>query len=69
MAYAGRGVCEGSEEGVNATREAYKLRHRVSNREKSYIDSHFEQCATRHLAVLRKILKIWTATCPHDGVP
>lgn len=69
MAYARRGVCDGSEEGVNATRKAYALRDRVSDREKFYIDSHFEQYATGNLAAARKILETWAATYPHDGDP
>lgn len=69
MAYSRQGVCDGSEEGVNATRKAYSLRDRVSDREKFYIDSHYEQYATGNLAAARRILETWAVTYPHDGDP
>jgi hypothetical protein len=69
MAYARQGVCDGSEDGVNATRKAYTLREHVSDREKFYIDLHYEHYATGNLAAARRVLETWAATYPHDGNP
>ncbi len=69
MAYARQGVCDGSEDGVNATRKAHTLREHVSDREKFYIDSHYEQYATGNLPAARRILETWAATYPHDSDP
>ncbi|RXH54667.1 winged helix-turn-helix domain-containing protein [Granulicella sibirica] len=69
MAYSHLGVCDSSQEGVDATRRAYDLRGRVSDRERLYLESHYEQYATGNLSAARKILETWSETYPHDGDP
>jgi tetratricopeptide (TPR) repeat protein len=69
MAYGRLGVCDSSQEGVLATRKAYELRGRVSDRERLYLESHYEQYATGNLPAARKILETWAETYPHDGDP
>ena len=69
MAYGRMGVCDSGEAGVAATRKAYELRARVSDRERLYLESHYEQYATGNLAAARKILETWADTYPHDGDP
>ena len=69
MAYGGMGVCDSGEAGVAATRKAYELRARVSDRERLYLESHYEQYATGNLSAARKILETWADTYPHDGDP
>ena len=69
MAYSRIGVCDPSEDGVKSTTRAYELRNRVSERERYYLSSHYEQYATGNLPAARKILESWAATYPHDGDP
>jgi DNA-binding winged helix-turn-helix (wHTH) protein/tetratricopeptide (TPR) repeat protein len=69
MAYSHLGVCDSSPDGVNATQRAYLLRGRVSDRERLYLESHYEQYATGNLGIARKILETWAETYPHDGDP
>jgi eukaryotic-like serine/threonine-protein kinase len=51
------------------TRKAYDLRDRVSEREKFYIDSHYEQFVTGNLEASRKVYELWAQTYPRDDVP
>ena len=69
MAYARLGVCDSSQNGVESFRKAYLLRDRVSDRERLYIESHYEQYATGNLAAARRILETWAETYPHDSDP
>jgi eukaryotic-like serine/threonine-protein kinase len=50
-------------------RKAYDLRDRVSEREKLYIVSHYEQQALGNLEASRKSYELWTQTYPRDEVP
>jgi eukaryotic-like serine/threonine-protein kinase len=51
------------------TRKAYELRERVSEREKFYIVSHYEQFVTGNLEAARKTYELWAQTYPRDDVP
>ena len=50
-------------------RKAYELRERVSEREKFYIVSHYEQFVTGNLEATRKTYELWEQTYPRDDVP
>jgi serine/threonine protein kinase/Tfp pilus assembly protein PilF len=50
-------------------RKAYELRERVSEREKLYIASHYEQQALGDLEAARKTYELWAQTYPRDYVP
>jgi serine/threonine protein kinase/tetratricopeptide (TPR) repeat protein len=50
-------------------RKAYELRERVSEREKFYIVSHYEQYFTGNLEATRKTYELWAQTYPRDEVP
>jgi eukaryotic-like serine/threonine-protein kinase len=50
-------------------RKAYELRERVSEREKFYIDSHYQQQALGDLEAARKTCELWAQTYPRDPVP
>jgi eukaryotic-like serine/threonine-protein kinase len=69
MAYAvlGTAYFELGETRLSAenTRKAYDLRDRVSEREKFYISSSYEENVTKHV----QILKLWAQTYPRDAVP
>ncbi len=54
---------------AECTRKAYELRERVSEREKFYIDSHYEQFVTGDLDAARKTYELWAQTYPRDYVP
>jgi eukaryotic-like serine/threonine-protein kinase len=51
------------------TRKAYELRERVSEREKFYITSHYEDYVTGNLEAARKAYELWAQTYPHDAIP
>ncbi|HMD40383.1 MAG TPA: protein kinase [Candidatus Acidoferrum sp.] len=51
------------------SRKAYALRERVSEREKFYIDSHYEQFVNGNLEAARKAYELWAQTYPRDPVP
>jgi eukaryotic-like serine/threonine-protein kinase len=55
--------------GGEATRSAYELRNRVSERERLYISSHYEQNVTGNLEAARKTYELWAQTYPRDDVP
>src|SRR5438094_1359584 len=50
-------------------RKAYELRERVSDREKFYIASHFEDFVTGNLGAARKTYELWAQTYPRDANP
>jgi eukaryotic-like serine/threonine-protein kinase len=73
MAYARLGtnynnLGEAARAAENA-RKAYDLRERVSEREKFYIDSHYEQYVTGNLEATRKTYELWAQTYPRDEAP
>ena len=51
------------------TRKAYELRERVSEREKFYIASHYENFVTGNLEAARKTYELWAQTYPRDDIP
>jgi len=73
MAYATLGTAYGSlgESGLSAanTQKAYDLRDRVSEREKLYISSHYEENVTGHLERAVQLYHLWAQTYPRDMVP
>jgi tetratricopeptide (TPR) repeat protein len=51
-------------------RKAYALREqRVSEREKFYIASHYEDNVTGNLEAARKTYELWAQTYPRDDIP
>jgi eukaryotic-like serine/threonine-protein kinase len=54
---------------AEATRKAYGLRDRVSEREKLYIASHYEHLVNGNLEAARKTYELWAQTYPHDSTP
>jgi len=50
------------------TRKAYELRERVSEREKFYIVSHYEEYVNGNLEAARKTYELWAQTYPRDEV-
>jgi eukaryotic-like serine/threonine-protein kinase len=73
MAYARLGICYSNlnetARAAENTRKAYQLRERVSEREKLYIASHYEEVFTGNLEAARKIHELWAQTYPRDNVP
>jgi serine/threonine protein kinase/Flp pilus assembly protein TadD len=51
------------------TRKAYDLRERVSELEKLYIASHYENFVTGNVEAARKTYELWVQTYPRDFVP
>jgi serine/threonine protein kinase/tetratricopeptide (TPR) repeat protein len=54
---------------IENARKAYELRERVSEREKLYITSHYEDYVTGNLEVARKTYELWAQIYPRDEVP
>jgi serine/threonine protein kinase/Tfp pilus assembly protein PilF len=50
-------------------RKAYQLRERVSERERFYIDSHYEHYVAGDLEAARKTYELWAQTYPRDEIP
>src|SRR5262249_41625868 len=73
MAYARMGTAFGNQfEHVLAeenVRKAYALRERVSERERLYINSHYESDVTGNLEASRQAHEMWAQTYPRDGNP
>jgi eukaryotic-like serine/threonine-protein kinase len=73
MAYARLGTCyrnlSQGERALENTRKAYELRERVSERERFYIDSHYEMMSAGNLEAARKTYELWAQTYPRDDVP
>jgi eukaryotic-like serine/threonine-protein kinase len=53
----------------DALRKAYELRDRVSERERYYIESHYEANVTGDLQKARTIYEAWQQSYPRDDVP
>jgi Flp pilus assembly protein TadD len=51
------------------TRKAYELRERVSEREKLYIESHYQTFVTGDLEKARQAYELWAQTYPREVVP
>jgi len=73
MAYARLGTSYGNlgqtARAAENTRKAYELRERVSEREKLYIASHYEDYVTGNLEAARKTYELWAQTYPRDDIP
>jgi eukaryotic-like serine/threonine-protein kinase len=73
MAYARMGTCYGNlqqaSRAAESQRKAYELRDRVSEREKFYIDSHYQEYSLGDLEAARKTYELWAQTYPRDVVP
>jgi serine/threonine protein kinase/Flp pilus assembly protein TadD len=67
MAYARLGVVlNGNTESGELMRKAYTLRDRVSERERYYLVSHYQEFALGNLDAARATIEQWAATYPHD---
>ena len=51
------------------SRKAHALRERVSERERFYIDSHYEQFVNGNVEEARKAYELWAQTYPRDPIP
>jgi eukaryotic-like serine/threonine-protein kinase len=73
MAYARLGTCYfnlgQNSRAVENQRKAWELRNRVSEREKFYIDSHYQQFGIGDLEAADKTYERWTQTYPRDPGP
>ena len=73
MAYAALGTAYNnigeSNLGAEYTRNAYKLRDRVSDKEKFYIESHYFVAVTGDLEKARQSYELWTQAYPQDFLP
>jgi tetratricopeptide (TPR) repeat protein len=54
---------------VENTSKAYELRDRVSELEKLYIASHYQQVVTGNLEAARTTYELWAKTYPRDYTP
>ncbi|MDE3136192.1 MAG: protein kinase [Acidobacteriota bacterium] len=50
-------------------KKAYDLRNRVSERERFYISSHYEQFVTGDLLKADQVYQLWSQTYPRDSIP
>ena len=58
-----------NQKAIEATRKAYALRDRVSEREKLYIDEHYYQVVTGEKDKEMETLELYARTYPNDEVP
>ncbi len=65
-AYSNSGLTDKSHESI---KKAYELRDRVSDREKFYITSHYEEFYTGNLPKAISIYELWRQTYPADSGP
>jgi serine/threonine protein kinase/Flp pilus assembly protein TadD len=72
-AYARMGVIYNSsgenEKAIEATREAYELRDRVSERERFYITEHYYETVTGEHDKEMETLELYAQTYPNDSIP
>ncbi len=54
---------------AESIKKAYDLRDRVSEREKFYISSHYDQYVTGDLLKANQVYQLWAQTYPRDFVP
>jgi serine/threonine protein kinase/tetratricopeptide (TPR) repeat protein len=73
MAYARLGTSYGNlgqaARAAENIRKAFELRERVSEREKLYIATHYENFVTGNLDAARKAYELWAQTYPRDEGP
>jgi hypothetical protein len=71
MAYASLGVVYSSQsekESREYFRKAYELRERVSERERFYIEGHYEDYVTGDLEKARQVYELWAQTYARDDL-
>jgi tetratricopeptide (TPR) repeat protein len=51
------------------TRRAFELRSKVSERERFYIESHYQQFVTGDLEKAKQVYELWAQTYPRESVP
>jgi eukaryotic-like serine/threonine-protein kinase len=72
MAYASLGVGYSKpyskKERLGYFRKAYELRDRVSERERFYIEAHYQDYVTGDLEKARQVYELWAQTYPRDAV-
>jgi eukaryotic-like serine/threonine-protein kinase len=71
MAYASLGLAFSEhyeKHSVSYYRMAYDLRDRVSDREKFYIESHYNDSVTGNLEKSRQVYELWEKTYPRDDI-
>ncbi len=72
MAYASLGLAYGEyseQESVANYRKAYELREHVSDREKLYIEAHYQESVTGDWEEAREAYKLWSQLYPRDDIP
>jgi tetratricopeptide (TPR) repeat protein len=73
MAYARMGTCyvnlNETVRGAENVTKAYALRDRVSERERLYVDSHYEALVTGDLEAARKVYELWAQIYPRNAPP
>jgi tetratricopeptide (TPR) repeat protein/predicted Ser/Thr protein kinase len=71
MAYASLGVIYSSKsekESLVYFRKAYELSDRVSQRERFYIEAHYQDYVTGDLEKARQVYELWVQTYPRDDI-
>ena len=71
MAYASLGIAYSSQSEKDSRgyfRKAYELRERVSERERFYIEAHYQDYVAGDLEKTRQIYELWTQTYPRDAL-
>ena len=72
MAYASLGVAYGEyseQESVANYRKAYELREHVSDRERFYIEAHYQGSVTGDWEEAQQVYKLWSQLYPRDDIP
>jgi DNA-binding winged helix-turn-helix (wHTH) protein len=73
MAYARLGTAyfniDETARGAENIRKAYSLRERLSEREKFYIVSHYQDIVIRDVEAARKTYELWLQVYPRDTIP
>jgi DNA-binding winged helix-turn-helix (wHTH) protein/Flp pilus assembly protein TadD len=72
MAYASLGLAYGEysePESIANYRKAYALREHVSDREKLYIEAHYQESVTGDWEAAREVYKLWSQLYPRDDIP
>ena len=72
MAYASLGLAYGEyseQESIANYRKAYALREHVSDRERLYIEAHYQESVTGDWEEAREVYKLWSQLYPRDDIP
>jgi eukaryotic-like serine/threonine-protein kinase len=73
MAYARMGTCyvnlNETVRGAEKVSKAYALRDRVSEKERLYVDSHYDALVTGNLEAARKVYELWAQIYPRNAPP